>query len=107
MFYDYIQQRTGRSYHYYTTVLFFFRIVKSKIGYLYVGGQTAPVHTIKYTKMLKDMDDKIIECKFENNRWVFMRERTDKSFPNSYATAKGIFLLFMETTHIKQTNLFL
>lgn len=67
----------------------FARIVKSKIGYLYVGGHAPPVHSIKYTKMLKDLDDKIIECKFENGRWVFMRERTDKSFPNSYATAKG------------------
>lgn len=38
---------------------------------------------------MKDMNGKIIECKFENNSWVFMRERTDKSFPNSFTTAKG------------------
>ena len=41
------------------------------------------------TKELKQYDNKIIECKFENNSWVFMRQRTDKSFPNAYNTALG------------------
>lgn len=41
------------------------------------------------TKDLKQYDNKIIECKFENNSWVFMRQRTDKSFPNAYNTAMG------------------
>lgn len=41
------------------------------------------------TKALRDLDKKIIECKYENNQWVFMRERTDKSFPNAYKTAMG------------------
>lgn len=41
------------------------------------------------TKELKQYDNKIIECKFENNSWVFMRQRTDKSFPNAYNTAMG------------------
>lgn len=54
-----------------------------------MGGHDLPVDTIKYTKILKDLDEKIIECKVENGRWVLMRERTDKSFPNSFATAKG------------------
>jgi mRNA-capping enzyme len=48
-----------------------------------------PFATIKYIKQLKDLDNKIIECKFENNGWTFMRERTDKSYPNSYNTAVG------------------
>lgn len=41
------------------------------------------------TKELKQYDNKIIECKFENNSWVFMRQRVDKSFPNAYSTAMG------------------
>lgn len=44
---------------------------------------------MKYTKSLKELNKKIIECKFENNTWTFMRERTDKSYPNAYATAIG------------------
>lgn len=41
------------------------------------------------TKELKQYDNKIIECTFANNTWVFMRQRVDKSFPNSYDTAMG------------------
>ncbi|XP_037799938.1 mRNA-capping enzyme-like [Penaeus monodon] len=59
-------------------------------GDLYVGGLDAPFATIKPTKGLKEYNNKIIECKYENNKWVFMRERTDKSFPNSYTTAMAV-----------------
>jgi mRNA-capping enzyme len=55
---------------------------------LFVGGNT-PFSEMKYTKALKDLNNKIIECKFENNKWIFMRERTDKSYPNAYSTAIG------------------
>lgn len=41
------------------------------------------------TKELKQYDNKIIECTFANDSWVFMRQRVDKSFPNSYDTAMG------------------
>lgn len=41
------------------------------------------------TKELKQYDNKIIECTFASNSWVFMRQRVDKSFPNSYDTAMG------------------
>ncbi|KAJ7421902.1 mRNA-capping enzyme-like [Willisornis vidua] len=44
----------------------------------------------KVTKELKQYDNKIIECKFENNSWVFMRQRIDKSFPNAYSTAMAV-----------------
>ncbi|XP_025061047.1 mRNA-capping enzyme isoform X4 [Alligator sinensis] len=44
----------------------------------------------KVTKELKQYDNKIIECRFENNSWVFMRQRIDKSFPNAYTTALAI-----------------
>lgn len=46
------------------------------------------------TKELKQYDNKIIECTFANNTWVFMRQRVDKSFPNSYDTAMGETLSF-------------
>lgn len=46
------------------------------------------------TKELKQYDNKIIECTFANNSWVFMRQRVDKSFPNSYTTAMGETLSF-------------
>ena len=66
-------------------------IVPKKVGYLYVGGATE-VHfsTMKLNKQTRELNNKIIECKFENNQWVFMRERSDKSFPNSYNTAKAV-----------------
>jgi len=65
------------------------RILPKKVGALYTGGQDRAFSTMKYSKSLQEYDNKIIECKFENNQWVFMRERTDKSFPNSYSTAMG------------------
>lgn len=65
-------------------------IVPKPTGYLFVGGLEVPYATIKYTKQLKQYDKKIIECRLENGQWVFLRERTDKSFPNSYNTAKSV-----------------
>lgn len=59
------------------------------MGHLYVGQMDQPFAVMRYTKDLKELDNKIIECKFENGQWKFMRERTDKSFPNGYNTAKG------------------
>jgi len=32
---------------------------------------------------------KIIECSFRDGRWQFIRERTDKSYPNAKETAFG------------------
>lgn len=46
---------------------------------------------IKCTRAVKALNGRIIECSFENNQWVLMRERTDKSFPNGYETAKAVF----------------
>jgi hypothetical protein len=61
-------------------------------GYLYVGTLDRPFSQIKVTKQLKEYDKKIIECTWENKAWKFMRERTDKSFPNAYKTAVGELL---------------
>ena len=68
-------------------------MLTKKLALLFVGGMTTPFSQMKYTKDLKDLHKKIIECKFENNEWKFMRERTDKSYPNAYTTAMGKFFL--------------
>ncbi|XP_076223556.1 mRNA-capping enzyme-like [Nomia melanderi] len=65
-------------------------IVSKKVGHLYVGGLNVPFSKMKVTKEIKDLNNAIIECKFENGQWVFMRERTDKSFPNSKNTAESV-----------------
>lgn len=64
-------------------------MLAKKRAMLFVGSMTGPFAEMKYTKNFKDMHNKIIECKFENKQWVYMRERTDKSFPNAYSTAVG------------------
>ncbi|XP_026737815.1 mRNA-capping enzyme [Trichoplusia ni] len=65
-------------------------ILPTKVGFLYVGQLDKPFSSMKVTKEIKHLDNKIIECTFENGRWVFMRERTDKSYPNSYNTATSV-----------------
>lgn len=59
-------------------------------GLLFVGQHEPPFAEMKVTKDLKQYNNKIIECSFDGKGWVFMRERTDKSFPNSYNTAMGV-----------------
>ncbi|VDD90364.1 unnamed protein product [Enterobius vermicularis] len=61
------------------------------VGYLYVQHEKDPVDKMKVTKKLLPYDNKIIECRYVNNKWEFMRERTDKSLPNSKATAVSVF----------------
>nr|XP_023025890.1 mRNA-capping enzyme [Leptinotarsa decemlineata] len=65
-------------------------IISKKVCHLFVGQLSQPFDKMKYSKSLKDLDNKIIECKYENCEWKFMRERTDKSFPNSYETALAV-----------------
>ena len=65
-------------------------LLPQNVGLLYVGGYERPFAQIKLTKELKQYDNKIIECKFKSNSWVFMRQRIDKSFPNSYNTAMAV-----------------
>ncbi|XP_052895122.1 mRNA-capping enzyme [Anopheles moucheti] len=66
-------------------------MVPGKKGLLYVGGMDQNYGEIKLTRELRQLNNKIIECKFENGKWVLMRERTDKSFPNSYETARNVY----------------
>lgn len=65
-------------------------LLPQTVGLLYVGNYDRPFANMKATKELKLYDNKIIECKFESNSWVFMRQRVDKSFPNSYDTAMAV-----------------
>ncbi|XP_078799034.1 mRNA-capping enzyme isoform X2 [Oryzias latipes] len=65
-------------------------LLTQTVGLLYVGNYDMPFAKMKATKELKQYDNKIIECTFANNTWVFMRQRVDKSFPNSYDTAMAV-----------------
>ncbi|XP_017487302.1 PREDICTED: mRNA-capping enzyme isoform X1 [Rhagoletis zephyria] len=66
-------------------------MLTEKVGLLYVGGFDQPFGKIKYTKALKDLDNKIIECSVNpQGLWIFMRERTDKLLPNSFNTAQSV-----------------
>ena len=71
-------------------------MLRERLGHLFVGGQNdVPFAFMKATKDMIPLENKIIECRFEagsgpnGGKWVFMRQRTDKSFPNSYNTATG------------------
>ena len=65
-------------------------ILNQLVGKLMVGGLQVPYATIRVNKQLKQYNNKIIECSYENFTWKFMRERTDKSFPNKFETANAV-----------------
>ncbi|CAG0887238.1 unnamed protein product [Darwinula stevensoni] len=65
-------------------------MLKISRGLLYVGRYDEPFAEMRVTRELRQYNKKIIECKYENGQWVFLRERTDKSFPNSLETAKAV-----------------
>ncbi|XP_060947130.1 mRNA-capping enzyme isoform X2 [Limanda limanda] len=65
-------------------------LIPQTVGLLYVGSYEMPFAQMKASKELKNYDNKIIECTFAGNSWVFMRQRVDKSFPNSYETAIAV-----------------
>lgn len=85
-------------------ILIFFSRLPERFGDLYVGGRIRPFARMKANKEMLNLDNQIIECRFEhfndnekseqldngsNGKWVFMRQRKDKSFPNSVNTANG------------------
>ena len=47
---------------------------------------------------VRELNNRIVECTYDlqAQKWVFMRERTDKSYPNGFNTAKGEFLFDMQ-----------
>lgn len=60
---------------------------------LFAGRHSQPFDKVKATKEFREHDNKIVECTWDYDRrtWKFMRERTDKSFPNSIDTAWAVF----------------
>ena len=68
-------------------------MLAKSIGCLYVGGFPHQFAEIKLNQVLRELNHKIIECNwnYEKGCWEFMRERTDKSFPNGYNTAMGVW----------------
>lgn len=67
---------------------FLYRELPVKRAFLFVNGMQEPFAEMRYTPDLRQYDNKIIECSFQNRQWHFHRQRTDKSFPN----AKGKFI---------------
>ncbi|XP_061397952.1 mRNA-capping enzyme [Musca vetustissima] len=68
-------------------------ILTRKVCYLYVGGHDPPFAQMPFTKTIKAMnlDNKIVECTINGQgQWELMRERTDKTMPNSYNTAMSV-----------------
>ena len=49
---------------------------------LFVSGHDGAFAQMKFTRDLRQYDNKIIECKFDqkDNSWKFMRERKDKRY---------------------------
>ncbi|XP_005182334.2 mRNA-capping enzyme [Musca domestica] len=68
-------------------------ILPRKVCYLFVGGHDPPFAQMAHTKSIKAMnlDNKIVECTINGQgQWELMRERTDKTMPNSYNTAMSV-----------------
>ncbi|XP_014251791.1 mRNA-capping enzyme-like isoform X1 [Cimex lectularius] len=65
-------------------------IIPRRMCNLYVSQLIPYFGTMPYTKDMAQYDNKIIECSYQNGGWVFMRERKDKSFPNSLSTASAV-----------------
>jgi mRNA-capping enzyme len=59
-------------------------------GYLYVNGQMEPFSTIELSNDINHLNNRIIECRWWENKWDFMRERTDKSTPNHIKTVWAV-----------------
>lgn len=65
-------------------------MLATKVGQLYAGGMDHHYAEMKYCRDIKDLNGKIIECTIKDGRWTFLRERTDKTHPNSFTTAKSV-----------------
>ena len=81
------------------------RMLKEKIGQLWVGGYHMPFSQIdlkvrifsltkccvitlfQRNKEARSYNGRIVECSWTPQGWKFLRLRQDKSFPNSYTTA--------------------
>ena len=67
-------------------------MLQEKIGQLCVGsgGQFSELD-LKLNKDAKQYNGRIVECTLDKKtgKWMFLRVRNDKSFPNSYDIAKS------------------
>lgn len=70
-------------------------MLPTTVALLFVGGLDQAFDQMKANKTIKALDNRIIECNHDGRTWQFMRERTDKSFPNSYTTAMGMYLVVL------------
>lgn len=61
-----------------------------KVGELFVTGYDQPYSHIKVNKKISGMHNKIIECRWHEDKWDFMRERVDKTYPNHITTAIAV-----------------
>ena len=59
---------------------------------LFVSGHDGAFAQMKFTRDLRQYDNKIIECKFDqkDNSWKFMRERKDKRWIIFYSQSKVV-----------------
>ena len=65
-------------------------MLKEKVCKLYVGGMDPPYAQIPATKKTRDLHRRIVECVWRGGKWDILRVREDKSFPNSYETARNV-----------------
>ena len=50
--------------------------------------------TIPLTEEIRGLDDQIIECRYVNRQWVFVRQRNDRLHPNEempYSVSSFVF----------------
>ena len=68
-------------------------MLPERIGQLFVGSGQSTVRfselDLKLNKEARQYHGRIIECSFKDNKWKFLRVRDDKSYPNSFDTAKS------------------
>lgn len=58
--------------------------------------------TIDLTEDLRNMDGSIIECRFVDDRWMFVRIRNDSELPNGKHAIEGKFsFIFIESISFK------
>ena len=66
-------------------------MLSERVGELHVLGYDFPYSRIKINKTLSGMHNKIIECRWHEDKWDYMRERIDKTMPNHISTAMGSY----------------
>ncbi|CAF1423034.1 unnamed protein product [Adineta steineri] len=58
-----------------------------KIAHLYLNNMEEPFRSMAYSSELDHYNNKIIECSYQNNQWVFYRHRSDKIYANAESTS--------------------